>query len=191
MKKTVGFAICASHCNFSYIPKLLEELTEDYNVIPIMSFNALNNDSKFNSAKDFKEKVEQLCSNKVLSSIAEVEPIGPGKLFDLLVICPCTGNTLAKIANAISDTPVSMAFKSHTRNNRPTLLAISTNDGLSSNAKNIGRLLNTKNIFFVPFGQDDPDGKCNSLSFAKDSFSKAVKSALESRQLQPILRTLI
>lgn len=187
MKKTLGFGICASHCNFSYLPMILDGLCEIYELIPILSFNTLNNDSKFNKAADFKERIETICNNKALTSLGAVEPIGPKKMLDLLVICPCTGNTLAKIACGISDTPVTMAYKSHTRNSRPTLLAISTNDGLSSNAKNIGRLLNTKNVYFVPFGQDDPLGKSSSLSFNKLKLLDAVEAALESRQLQPVL----
>ena len=189
MKKTVGFAVTGSHCTFNSILGVLEKLCCEYEVIPIMSGAAVNTDTRVFKADDFVKRIEDITSNKAISSIKDAEPIGPKKLLDLLVICPCTGNTSAKIALGITDSPVTMAFKAHIRNDRPVLLSISTNDGLGANAQNIGRLLNTKNVFFVPFGQDDAFNKKFSLVSDLNLLPEAARLALDKIQLQPVLKS--
>ena len=152
-----------------------------------MSENTYTTDTRFGKAEEFVQRVENICGKPVLHRISEVEPIGPKKLLDLLVIAPCTGNTLAKLANGISDSAVSLAAKAHLRNERPVLVAVSSNDALSGNARNLGTLMNTKNYFFVPFGQDDAVKKPTSLVAKTEMIPEAVKAALEGRQIQPIL----
>ncbi len=186
MKHTIGFAVTGSHCTFGKALSALETLAELYDVVPIVSSAALT-DTRFFNSLTFQKRIEEITGKKPISSIREAEPIGPGALLDLLVICPCTGNTVAKLALGITDTPVTMAFKAHMRNDRPVLLAISTNDGLAANAQNIGRLLNTKNVFFVPFGQDDPKKKKFSLVSDLSLISEAADCALKRTQLQPVL----
>jgi len=186
-KRAVGLAVTASYCTFSRLFDILPRLCEEYEVFPIVSFNTSSHDSRFIRASETLERLSSVTGNKCIETIAEAEPIGPKKLLDLLIIAPCTGNTLGKLASGIYDTPVTMAYKSHMRNHRPCLIAISTNDGLSGSAANIGKLLNTKNVFFVPFGQDDPEGKERSLISDMSLLPKAAKSALEYRQLQPLL----
>ena len=184
----IGFGITGSFCTFSKIePVLISLINEGAKVLPIMSFNSYTTDTRFGKAKDFIDKFEEITGNKIIASIPEAEPIGPKNLIDLMLIYPCTGNTLAKLTNAITDTPVLMATKSHLRNQKPVLLGISTNDGLGNNAKNIGALLNTKNIFFVPFGQDDFAKKPNSLVCDSNKIVESVVLALENKQIQPIL----
>ena len=184
----IGFGITGSFCTFSKIePVLISLINEDAKVLPIMSFNSYTTDTRFGKAKDFIDKFEEITGNKIIASIPEAEPIGPKNLIDLMLIYPCTGNTLAKLTNAITDTPVLMATKSHLRNQKPVLLGISTNDGLGNNAKNIGALLNTKNIFFVPFGQDDFAKKPNSLVCDSNKIVESVVLALENKQIQPVL----
>jgi dipicolinate synthase subunit B len=185
---TVGFALCGSYCTFNEAIRSLSATAGIYNVIPIMSNNAAETDSRFGKAIDFKSEIESICKHKALSSLTEVEPFGPKKLLDLLVIAPATGNTIAKLANGISDTSVTLAYKAHLRNARPVLLAISTNDALSNNAANIGVLLNRRNHFFVPFGQDDAHGKPTSLVADFSLIPKSIDAALQGKQLQPILR---
>lgn len=165
----------------------MQQLAEQYQLVPIMSFNSYQTDTRFGTAEEFRTTIEDLCKRPIIHTISGAEPIGPKKLLDLLVIAPCTGNTLAKLANGVSDTPVTLAAKAHLRNARPVLVAVSTNDGLTGNAKNIGTLLNTKNYFFVPFGQDDPIQKEASLVANMESIPDAVKAALNGKQLQPIL----
>ncbi|MBE5821972.1 MAG: dipicolinate synthase subunit B [Clostridiales bacterium] len=184
----IGVGITGSYCTFQAMIELLKELKEKgANIIPIMSYNAYENDTRFGTANDYISKVEEICNHKVLNSIVEVEPIGPKKLLDILLVLPCTGNTISKIANAISDTPVTCGVKSQLRNQKPVLLAISTNDALSGNAQNIGKLLNTKNIYFVPFGQDDPINKPTSIIYIKDKVIESIESAIQNKQLQPII----
>lgn len=184
----IGFGITGSFCTFSKIEStLISLINEGAKILPIMSFNSYTTDTRFGKAKDFINKFEELTSNKTIASIPEAEPIGPKNLIDLMLIYPCTGNTLAKLTNAITDTPVLMATKSHLRNQKPVLLGISTNDGLSNNAKNIGTLLNTKNIFFVPFGQDDFAKKPNSLVCDNNKIVESVVFALGNKQIQPVL----
>ncbi len=187
--KTIGFAMTGSFCTFASVIKELEALAaEGANVLPIMSNTAYFTDTRFGKAEDFVKKLENITSNKVIFSVKDAEPIGPKALLDLLIIAPCTGNTLAKLANGITDTSVTMAAKAHMRNLRPTLIAVSTNDGLGNSAKNIGTLLNMKNIFFVPFGQDDSVKKPNSLVAKMNLIIPAADSALKGRQLQPVLK---
>ena len=161
---TIGFAFTGSFCTIGKTVAQLEELSKrDLNIIPVFSEIVSTADNRFNNANELKEKVEKITNNKVVSSIKEAEPIGPKNLLDALIIAPCTGNTMAKIANAVTDTAVTMAAKATLRNKKPVIIAPSTNDGLSGSAVNIGKLLNTKGIFFVPFGQDDPIKKESSI----------------------------
>ncbi len=185
---TAGFAICGSFCT---IKESISQITVLKNmglkIIPILSDAVYSTDNRFNNAKDLKEKIEELTENKIIHTITEAEPIGPKRLLDILIISPCTGNTLAKLAGGITDTSVTMAAKAHLRNNRPIVIALATNDALGASAINIGKLLNTKNIYFVPFGQDDPHGKNNSLISDFKQIPETVKSALNGKQIQPIL----
>lgn len=189
MKKTIGFAVTGSHCTFAKVLKAMEKLAGEYELIPVFSYTAAHTDTRFTAAHAFFEEVKRITGREPITTIERAEPIGPKALLDLLVICPCTGNTIAKLAGGITDTPVTMAFKAHMRNNRPTLLSISTNDGLGANAQNIGRLLNTKNLYFVPFGQDDPEKKPNSLASDLSLLAPACAAALEKSQLQPVIRS--
>jgi len=186
-KTTVGFAVTASYCTFSKIFDALPKLCEKYNVIPIVSYNTQSFDTRFIKAADTLKKLEEITGNTCIRTMTEAEPIGPKALLDLLVIAPCTGNTLGKISSGIYDTPVTLAYKSHMRNNRPVLIAVSTNDGLSGSAVSIGKLLNTRNVFFVPFGQDDPIAKERSLVADFSKLPLACEAALLNRQLHPIL----
>ncbi len=184
----VGFAMCGSFCTIGKCVETLEKLKETgLDIIPVMSEMVYNTDNRFNKASELIEKVEKICGNKVLHSITMTEPIGPKKLLDALIIAPCTGNTLSKLANGVTDSSVTMAAKAHLRNQRPLIIAISTNDGLSNSAKNIGMLLNMKNVYFVPFGQDDPTGKKTSLVADMNKISETLEYALKGEQIQPIL----
>ena len=183
----IGFALCGSFCTFAEIFPVMEELAKAHKVIPIFSYNAAATDSRFGKAAEHLARAEAICGQKVLKSVPDVEPIGPKKLLDALLIAPCTGNTLAKLSHGIADTPVTMAAKSHLRNGRPVILAISTNDGLGAAAENIGRLLNRKHCYFVPFGQDDPIKKPNSLIADFSRVGETVKLAVEGAQIQPLL----
>ncbi len=187
--KTVGFAMCGSFCTFSKtVPQIKNLVSSGYNVLPIMSENAYSTDTRFGKAEEFISEIERITQNKVFHTIKEVEPIGPKKMCDVLIIAPCTGNTLAKLAQGITDTSVTMAAKSHLRIKRPVLLCLATNDGLGASAQNIGRLLNTKNIYFVPFGQDDPDKKPNSLVADFDLIPQCAEKTLQGIQHQPIIK---
>ena len=181
--------MCGSYCTFDAAIEALEKICARYkSVLPIMSENAYNTDSRFGSAAGFIGRTEQLCGKTIISTIADAEPVGPEMALDILVIAPCTGNTLAKIAHGVTDTSVTMAAKAHLRNSRPLLIAISTNDALSGNAANIGSLLARKNVYFVPFYQDDPQNKPASLTAELNTLPDAIDAALEGRQLQPMLR---
>lgn len=184
---TVGFALTGSYCTFAQVFPVMELLARDYRLTPIFSHNAATTDSRFGCAGDHLGLAGEICGSEPITTIAAAEPIGPKKLFDILVIAPCTGNTLAKLAHGIADTPVTMAAKSQLRNARPVLIAVSTNDGLSGAAENIGRLLNRKNIYFVPFRQDDPVNKPTSLVADFTQISHAIADALAGRQTQPLL----
>ena len=187
-KKTIGFALCGSFCTFS---KAIEQITmlieNNYKVIPIMSENAYSTDTRFGNCIDINKKIESICNHEIIHTITDAEPFGPKSLLDLLIIAPCTGNTLGKMANGITDTSVTMAAKSHMRNNKPVLIAVSSNDALSTSAKNIGMLQNNKNIFFVPYGQDDPNNKPTSLVAHFDMILPSIENALKGTQIQPIL----
>ncbi len=187
-KISIGYAICGSFCTFEKSFNAAKKLIgANYDLTPIMSFNAKNISTRFGEADEWVEKFETLTKKSILSTIEDVEPIGPNKSFDLLVISPCTSNTLAKLALGITDTPVTMAVKSHVRNNRPVLIALSTNDALSASAKNIGTLLNYKNYYFLPYSQDDYKAKPASMVAQFDLIIDAVKYALNNVQIQPIL----
>lgn len=187
-KLNIGFALCGSFCTFKKAIEQIEVLAKDgHNIIPIMSYNAYSTDTRFGKAKEHNDRIENICSNRIISSIAEAEPIGPKKLLDILIIEPCTGNTLAKLANSIADTPVTLAAKSHLRNSRPVLIAVSTNDALAGASKNIGHLLNYKNFYFVPYRQDDFEGKPTSLVADFTKTKEAMYKALAGHQLQPLI----
>ena len=184
---TIGFAMCGSFCTFENVFPMIEKLTEKYTVIPILSQASASIDSRFGQAESYVQKLTEICGQPPLSSIAEVEPIGPKKLLDALIIAPCTGNTLAKLAHSIADGPVTMAAKSHLRNGRPILLAISTNDALAGAAENIGKLMGRRHYYFVPFRQDDPIKKPTSIVADFTALPAALEMALEQKQLQPLL----
>ena len=184
---TVGFALCGSFCTYKAVFPIMEELAEKYDIIPIFSFTSASTDSRFGEAKDHISRAEAICGRPVLASIPEVEPFGPKKTLDALIIAPCTGTTLAKLSHSIADTPVTMAAKSHLRNGRPVIVAISTNDALAGAAENIGKLLAKKNYYFVPFGQDDPVEKPTSMVADFTKIPDTLTLALEGKQLQPML----
>lgn len=185
----VGFALTGSHCTFSKVLVQMDRLVEAGAVVtPIISDSVRDTDTRFGTASYWKEEIRKRTKNDLISTIPEAEPVGPGKLFDIMVIAPCTGNTLAKLATGITDTPVLLAAKAHLRNGRPLVLGISTNDGLSINAKNLGLVLNMKNIYFVPFGQDNPREKKNSLVAHMHLIAETLEQALKGQQLQPLLR---
>lgn len=184
----VGFCITGSFCTFDQVIPQVKKLVEDgAEVVPIFSYSVDTMDTRFYAAKDFKQIIENLTKKKVINTIAGAEPIGPKKMLDIVVIAPCTGNSLAKLANGITDTPVIMAAKGHLRNLKPVVIAISTNDGLGNNGKNIGMLLNTKNVYFVPFRQDNPFEKPNSIVADMDKIYDTIISALKGQQIQPVL----
>ena len=189
MKKlAVGYALSASFCTFSKSIAQLKKLVEEgYDLIPIMSTNASTKDTRFGTAESFIAEVEKITDKKIIRTIEDAEPIGPKKICDVLVVAPCTGNTLGKIANGITDTPVTMAVKSHLRIQRPVLLSIATNDGLGASARNIGTLLNCRNFYFVPFAQDDSLHKEASLVADLSRTQETLLAALQGRQLQPLL----
>lgn len=188
--KRIGVALTGSFCTYEKTFSELKKLVEEGALVQtIFSSVSSHTDSRFGKAEDFLSAAEEITGQKPILTIPDAEPIGPGKLLDILVIFPCTGNTLAKLANGITDSPVLMAAKAHLRNNRPLLLSLSTNDALGMNMKNIGLLMNTKNIYFLPFGQDDPQNKPNSMISHSELLIPALESALENRQLQPVLYT--
>jgi len=186
-KPKLGFAVCGSFCTFSRILTELRVLRETYDITPILSEATARIDTRFGLASEFRTQIEELCGKSSITSIPEAEPIGPGRLFDVLVIAPCTGNTLSKIAAGITDSTITMACKAHLRNEQPVVLAISTNDGLSGSAPNIGLLLMRRLVYFVPFTQDDPVKKPNSLVADFSRINETVTAALDGRQTQPLL----
>ena len=186
-KATIGFAMCGSFCTFSKAFVQMQNLVDlGYDVIPIMSHNAYSTDTRFGKAEEMVKKAEEITSHKVLHTSVQTEPLGPKEMCDLLVIAPCTGNTLAKLSLGVTDTSVTMAAKSHLRILRPVLLCVATNDALGASAQNIGRLLNTKNIYFVPMKQDDYVKKPNSLVADFDKIPICVEYALRKEQYQPV-----
>lgn len=185
---TIGFAMCGSFCTFAPALQALEELHRVFpDILPIMSHVSYETDSRFGQAETFRAQLETLCGREILHTIPAVEPIGPKALLDALVIAPCTGNTLSKLANGIADTPVTLAAKAHLRNEAPVILAVSTNDALAANAENIGKLLNRKHYYFVPFRQDAPQKKPRSMVADFSLLTDTVCHALQGEQLQPIL----
>lgn len=184
----LGFAFTGSFCTMRIATDVLKSVKEKgYDVFPIMSETVYSTDTRFGKCRDFIEEIENIAGKKIISTIPGAEPIGPKKLIDALIIAPCTGNTIAKIALGINDGCVPLAAKATLRNNRPVIIAPSTNDALGANAKNIGLLLNTENIFFVPFGQDDPQGKNNSLIAKWDMVIPTIEEALKFKQIQPVI----
>lgn len=184
---TIGFALCGSFCTYHKVFPILEVLSKNYDIIPIFSEISKKTDSRFGKSEDFLSQAEAICGHAPLLTIPQVEPIGPKRILDLLVIAPCTGNTLAKLSNGIADGPVTMAAKSHLRNGRPVVLAVSTNDALSGAAENIGRLLNRKHYYFVPFRQDDWQKKPTSMVADFERIPETIEGALEGRQVQPVV----
>ena len=164
--------------------KLLKD--NDIDVYPIMSDNAYSINTRFGKAEKFRDEIEEICGKSIIHTLTSVEPIGPKKLLDILIIAPCTGNTLGKLANGITDTSVTLAAKAHLRNQRPLLIAVSTNDALAASSKNIGLLMNQKNVYFVPMSQDDAIGKPASVVAHFDKIKDAVFSALYGTQIQPV-----
>ena len=184
----LGFALCGSFCTFSKVIPYIRELKKsDIDVIPVMSFNAYGTDTRFGTAEDFISEIEDICGHKIIHTLTAAEPIGPKKLIDALVIAPCTGNTLAKLSLGIADTPVTLAAKSTLRNANPVIIAVSTNDALSNAAKNIGSLMNYKNVFFVPYSQDDSKNKPTSIVADFSKIGETLYEAMAGRQLQPLL----
>ena len=184
----LGFALCGSFCTYAEAMPALERAKARFgDVTPILSEGSAVTDTRFGRAADFVDRMEEICGRPVIDSILKAEPIGPRQLLDALVVAPCTGNTLAKLASGIADTAVTMACKSHLRNGGPIILAVSTNDGLAGAAKNIGALLDKKHVYFVPFRQDDPVKKPTSLVAEFSLINDTVEAALEGRQLQPLL----
>ena len=183
-KIRLGFGLCGSFCTFKKVLEEMEELSGEYDIIPIMSEGAANTDTRFGTAEDFRRRIEEITGREPITTIKGAEPIGPKALLDVLLIEPCTGNTLGKLANGITDTAVTMAAKAHLRNGRPLVIAVSTNDALGASAKNIGMLMNAKNVYFVPMRQDSPAGKPCSMVADFTKTGTAVKAALEGRQTQ-------
>lgn len=186
-KKRIGLAMCGSYCTYAEVFYHAEKLAEKYDIVPIMSETAAETDSRFGRASEHMRRLMSLSGKKVISSITEAEPLGPALPLDALMIAPCTGNTLAKLAHGITDSAVTMAAKAHLRNGRPLIIAFSTNDGLSGSAENIGKLLNRKNVYFVPFRQDDAEKKPRSLQAVFPLMEETLEAALRGEQLQPIL----
>ncbi len=187
-KIKVGFAVCGSFCTFEKAFETAENLVaKGYDLTPIMSFNARNISTRFGNCEENALKLEKICGKKVLSTIEEVEPIGPKKSFDILVVAPCTSNTLSKLAVGITDTPVTMAVKSHVRNSRPVLIALATNDALAASGKNIGTLMNYRNYYFVPYSQDDYMQKPYSMIARFETLEKSLELALLNKQIQPLI----
>jgi dipicolinate synthase subunit B len=189
-KPTLGFCVTGSFCTFEPVFQQMEALRDTYEILPIFSFNAAALDTRFGKAADHLKRVEEICGRKVLCTLADVEPIGPKKMTDILVVAPCTGNTLAKLANSITDTPVTLAVKSHLRGKKPVVIAVSTNDALSGSAKNIGHLQNFKHFYFVPYRQDQPDAKPTSLVADFTLLPETLRFAARGEQLQPMVRKI-
>lgn len=185
---TLAFAMCGSFCTFEKALAQLALLRKDWDMLPVMSETAYTTDTRFGTAESFHERIENICGRKIIHTIAEAEPIGPKRLADAVLVAPCTGNTAAKIANAVTDTAVTMTVKSALRVSMPVILSLATNDALGASCKNIGLLMNTKNIYFVPLGQDDPIKKPNSLVAHFDLIPETLASAVRGEQLQPVLR---
>ncbi|MGG3873895.1 dipicolinate synthase subunit B [Brevibacillus laterosporus] len=186
--KTVGFGLTGSHCTLEEtMPQIQRLVDAGARVVPIASQTVMTTDTRFGTTNHWQNQLKQITGEEIITTITDAEPLGPSKLFDVMVIAPCTGNTTSRLANALTDSPVLMAAKATLRNLYPVVLAISTNDGLGLNAANIAKLLATKNIYFVPFGQDAPDKKPNSLVARMDLIMETCELAIQHRQLQPLL----
>lgn len=186
--KTIGFGVTGSHCTYAEIKPVMEDLVKTgARVIPILSYTVQSTSTRFAQADEWVAEIERLTGETAIKTIPEAEPLGPSKRLDAMLIAPCTGNSLAKLANAMNESPVLMAAKSTLRNGHPVVLSISTNDGLGLNMVNVARLMATKNIFMVPFGQDDPWKKMNSLVARSEMIIPTIEAALENKQLQPVL----
>ena len=185
--KKIGIGICGSFCTFSKILPIIRDLAQDNQVTAVLSDAARSTDTRFYKAEDFVRDVTEATDREAITTIAQAEQVGPQKMFDVFMIAPCTGNTMAKLRLGITDTPVLMAAKAHLRNGRPVVIAFSTNDALSAAAGNIGELLNRKNIYFVPFGQDDHIEKHNSLVADMEKIEETLENALKGKQIQPLL----
>ena len=183
----IGFAMCGSFCTYSEVFPIMKKLTQQHHVTSIFSQAAYTIDSRFGTADEHIQQATNICGNEPLHTIDAVEPIGPKKLFDALIIAPCTGNTIAKLAHSIADGPVTMAAKSHLRNGRPIIIAISTNDALAGAAENIARLLARRNYYFVPFGQDNALAKPTSMVADFNQIPQTLEAALQGKQVQPLL----
>lgn len=185
---TFGYALTGSFCTFERSLTQIENLVDKgINILPIMSYNAYNTDTRFGTARYFIEKTEKITGNKIISTLKDAEPIGPKNLTDLMIVLPCSGNTLSKLKNGIYDTPVTLAVKSHLRNQKPVLIGVSSNDSLSSSAKNIGELLNFKHYYFIPMTQDNPEKKPFSIVCDFEKTYEAAMMALKGEQIQPII----
>lgn len=188
--QTVGLAFTGSFCTYEKMKGVVRRLVEEeYRVIPIFSNTAQTVNCRFGDAADFIEAVQEMTGERGIFTIQEAEPIGPKAFLDILVIAPCTGNTMAKLCAGITDTPVLMAAKAHMRNNKPVVIALSTNDALGASLKNIGMLMNTKNVYFVPFGQDDYEKKPKSMIAHLDDLEKTMEKAMMGEQLQPVVKS--
>lgn len=185
----IGLGITGSFCNFKEVKNVIESLKNQNvaEIIPIVSFNTKNLDTRFYKASEFIKMLEETTGNKVIDTIVKAEPVGPKNLVDVIIICPCTGNTLAKLAHGITDTPVLMAIKGHLRNNKPVVIGVSTNDGLGKSLQNIATLMDTKNFFFIPFRQDDYISKPKSLVLDYTYVTKTIEMAMDNIQIQPVL----
>ena len=182
----IGFALCGSFCTFHQVFPVMEKLAAQHEITPIFSDAAWSTDTRFGTASHWQEEAVRICDREPIRTIAQAEPIGPKKLLDALIIAPCTGNTLAKLAHSIADSPVTMAAKSHLRNGRPLVIALATNDALSANFPNLASLLCRKNVYFVPMAQDDPVGKPTSVIAAFELIPEALKAAAEGKQIMPV-----
>ena len=185
--KSLGLAVCGSFCTFDELLPQVEQLTQEYEITPILSQAANLTDTRFGLAAAFVKALRETCGREPITTIEAAEALGPRKALDVLAVAPCTGNTLAKLAAGIADTPVTFACKAHLRNLRPVVVAVSTNDGLAAAAQNLGALLNRRNYYFVPFRQDDPAAKPASLKADLRLLGDTVAAALEGRQLQPLV----
>ncbi len=186
--KKIGFAITGSSCNFSKVFPEIEKLAEEgADIYPIISEAVDTFDTRFGTSDEWKEKLRTITGKNLINTIVDAEPVGPQIGLDILVVVPCTGNTVGKLANGVTDTPVTMAVKAHLRNNKPVVLGVATNDGLGASAKNLGVLINTKHIYFVPLGQDNPKAKPKSLVADFSKLRQTIESAIKGEQIQPVL----
>lgn len=184
----LGLCMCGSFCTFNEVIKEVEALSRrGINVYPIMSYNADSISTRFGAVEDFRDKLYDITGNNIISTIKEAEPIGPQRLLDIMLVAPCTGNTMAKLNNGITDTPVTMACKAHLRNNRPLVIALATNDALGISLKNIGGLMVRKNIYFTPFSQDNPEKKPLSMIADFSKIYDTLALAMEGKQIQPVI----